>query len=204
MDVNKKWELAIAEAKRVVNQIEGYQMRIANLAIKVCEITWGGAVKLAEQRDKYTLSRFASETGVNVRTLSNWIGMRKLVFDKLSKAQQNKAVYADLLAVARKVNRQTPVSKVREAFEDHMSCDTFERKCRRYLYELRSLEWNFRCQAAAFKLSDETLKETLFFCGKIIEEIKKDRPGIVPEFCGISTRFKASAAAATLDREQAR
>lgn len=195
-----KWNKAIQSAKSLVSITKEHQMQIAKIALEVCEITHGGGVRLDSQKDKFTIKRFAEEAGLNPRTLSGWIGARRLVYEKLSEEQKRKAKYTDIVWVSRLVNKRTTVLKVRNKFEEHLSIDSYEIKIIRYMCDLRSLCYNFQKQSAAFKCSDNTLKEILFYCSKIKIAIKRDRPNIVPIKTGVTYRVRASAANAVIGK----
>lgn len=73
------WDACVIEAKRFVGKRTTNRLRIANLAVKACEIRHGGVA----DPDRYTLSMFADAIGVNPKTLSDWVRVKKQIADHL-------------------------------------------------------------------------------------------------------------------------
>jgi len=184
-----KWRKAVDQAEKLLKNIDGHQMKVAEIALSVCEITRGG--RLPE--GTYTLTRFASEVGVNFRTLSNWVGIKRGILDKLPSYEKANAKYADLVYISREVGQNPTAAKVKEVYQKHIEEDQFERKIRRYTQDLKNLSYNFEKNAAAFKASEEILKEILFYTRKITEAIKRDRPALTPEKSKARLRPRAAA-----------
>lgn len=67
----------VDSAKRLVKQIDSYQSRIAEMAIAVCQIRHGG-----KSEGYYTLTDFASDTGINNKTLSEWVSIYRNIIVK--------------------------------------------------------------------------------------------------------------------------
>lgn len=194
----RKWNEAVDKAKALGTAAKEHQMEIARLALSVCEITHGGARKNSAAEGKCTIFRFAKEAGVNECTLSNWIAIRKLVFERLPLAVKRQATYTEMMSVSRKINKSTLPSEVLRLYNDYKSMDSFDHKIIRYMNDLRSLHYNFENQAAALKCDDSTLREILFFSQKIISNIRSNRPNIVPKLSGVTHRYRGSAALAVL------
>jgi len=90
----RKYRSAVAEAKNLLATLEKAKMRIAQLAYENCEVILGGHAV----GDRYSLSMFASDIGVNRKTLSDWVHNYeiKLRIEEESKKNKNlKKVLAD-------------------------------------------------------------------------------------------------------------
>lgn len=193
----KKWSIAVERAKRYAQQASNHQMEIAALALSVCEINWGGRQK----KDAYTLTRFSRETGIHLKTLSNWVAIRRAVYDKLSSTQKSLATYNEMAEVAqtiKDIKEVTPIDKVRKAFEKYADTGGYERKIMRYVCDLKSLHYCFYKQSAAFKCDDALLREALFYTRRIYLKILKDKPGLKPEATGTARHLRKLSAASVL------
>lgn len=65
-------------AKDLLHQIECHQVQISYYATKVCEIRHGG-----KSDQIYTLSKFAKDIGLTVKTLQNWVQVYRNVIQKI-------------------------------------------------------------------------------------------------------------------------
>ena len=85
-----------------MEKIELYQAKIAKIAIKVCTIRHGGI------SDKYyTLSDFARDTGINRKTLSQWVRIYEHILKKIEITEPNKKEWES----ARKVLRNYEIDR---------------------------------------------------------------------------------------------
>ena len=85
--MSKKYEMYVVEGKKLVSKITvldknrmAYQCDIAKLAMEVCTIRHGG-----RSGDLYTITRYATDIGLNTKTVSNWVLVYKTVIAKLGK-----------------------------------------------------------------------------------------------------------------------
>lgn len=69
--MKKSWEQAVAEAKILVDGIKKNRLKIAELAVEVCDGQHGNQ---HSQRTGPTITQFATEIGVDRTTLVSWIG----------------------------------------------------------------------------------------------------------------------------------
>lgn len=165
----KKWEQTVHDAKLVVASRENNQMKIAELALSVCEITWGGT-----QKSAYTLTRFSEEIGIPAKRLSAWIAIKRNVFDKISTEMKKQSSFTDWAYIAKHVTRNTP----REAVEKHIfkrvNVDAFDHKLLRYCANIKGLLYNFEYHNAFLRAQPETLQEIKFY----IETINNGMEGI--------------------------
>jgi transcriptional regulator with XRE-family HTH domain len=183
-DIEAKWEENLAKAKEFRAEKKLNQMRIAELALEVCEISWGGY----HLDQKYTLTRFAKEAGIANKSLSGWCSVRRLVYDKLPPKERDSVSYTKLWHIAKRVNKNTPASTVFEKFEEVTRTDSFENKLLRALADLRACSYNFAINGAAEKLSKKTLEEYLFYAEKITKSIKSANRGIQAADHGLAAK----------------
>lgn len=163
------WEEAVSKAKKLIKNRIDYQMEIAEIAMSVCEITWGGARSAGE--DKLTITRFAEEIGMSAFTLSNWISVKKIVKDKIPGENYS---YTTMCVAARTLNRHSTreqvLSKITEIEEnsiDHTALRALSR-CRSLLYVLKQRCGIVRCNR-------ETLEEIMYFIKPMYSLLKKEK-----------------------------
>lgn len=193
---HSKWEENIALAREIVSTKKINQMRVATLALEVCEITWGGrANRYADEM--YTLKRFANEIGVNMKTLSGWVAIKTKVYEKLSNNVQSKLSFSDCRRILDVVGYKKRTSEsVEKIALKYISQDRFDFKIRHYCNNLRSLASNFKKGSAEVKCSKETLQEIKFYCTIILKKIPSIKPidhGFAKKYCG-SNRHSAAKA----------
>lgn len=191
-----QWVSAIEASRSLFQQSRFHQMKIAELALSVCEITHGGNMKNGITQERYTIKRFSKEVGVNQKTLSTWIAVKTLIYDRLDAQRKRNCRYTDLQRTCRLINKKTPPAKVIKLFDDYKNMDQFEARIVNYMDDLRSLCFNFKKQSAALRCSKETLKEILFFTRSISEEISKEHPRLGGKLMGVASRQKGFHSAA--------
>lgn len=80
-----KYEDYVKRAKFLIETIQCYQAEVAYIATKVCEIKHGGRTSVKT----YTLSKFAKDVGINVKTISGWVSIYKNVIQKMDKSYES-------------------------------------------------------------------------------------------------------------------
>lgn len=201
MSKPKNWDRNVEKARRLYQNRYLTQMEIAALALEVCEISWGGA----KFRKLYTLKKFALDCGIESRTLSNWVGIKVSVYDKLPPEAQAKARFTSMAHTASKVLRDAPSETVYNTYKELTKHKPFDAKMRRYLGDIRSVAYNFEYAQAAKQCDKETLEEFLFYADKITSNILKECPELKPVSHGISssvnfTRSQSAAEALNIPR----
>lgn len=84
MKVSKlEYENAVKKCIHLMSRANDIHFEIAKTALSVCTIVTGMG-----GRDVYSLSKFAKDTGINVKTLRNWVRQYKEVVSKLPKNEQ--------------------------------------------------------------------------------------------------------------------
>lgn len=182
-DLELLWEKNTSEARSIIAATKNQQIKVATLALEVCEISRGGSSK-----DLFTITRFAKEIGVNEKTLSTWMSVKKLCVDKLPKNIVREARYSDLLRTSMLLNKEASSKAVIQAYEKVTGGSSLEMVVKGYIRELRSLHYNFELKDAANLCDEKILQETLYFCNGIIKKIKESNRNIVPQINGISSK----------------
>lgn len=80
-DPKLKWEKAIEEARALAGSMKAARLKIAELALSVCEVKCGGNWR--EFARIYTIKNFANDIGVHPKTLHQWIRIKKNIHDQL-------------------------------------------------------------------------------------------------------------------------
>lgn len=147
---------------------------------------------------KYTISRFAKETGLHVKTISHWIAVRRNVFEKLPLNKVNRVSFTKLSHVNAISGPNVSEQELMEAYDKIINVDGFDAKVKRQLADIRSLCTNFVSNNAVDKCNEDTLQEVLFYTTSINREIYSKFPGLLPKSHGIASLrlFKTSAARA--------
>jgi hypothetical protein len=174
-DLEMKWVENVNRAKDLVSLRKKNQMIIAALALEVCEISWGGN-RVTDGR--YTIKRFAEEIGMTGKALSQWIVVKRNVFDKLSFEDQSKASFTQFSHVALRVKKDFTEKEVKRIFNEVVNDNDYENRIARYMHHIRSLANNFENQQAARKVSQNICEEAMFYCRVITRNIKKQYPDI--------------------------
>lgn len=157
----EKWDQNIDLAKTLLKGRRVQQMQVAELALEVCEVTWGGNNKSKEMNGMKTLKEFAAEIGMSAKTLSGWCAVKRNVFDKLSPDLKTKVKQSQLTFAARKINGQSTYKDVNEVVGNLVYSSNPDMRIMRYLDYLNSLISN---------LSDET--KVPFIKRKLLEQVK--------------------------------
>ncbi len=137
---SKQWETAIREARQYVANYDKTRWLIVKIALRVCDITHGG-----NNKNVYTLARFADEIEINDHTLYEWVRMKRYVIDKLPKGVQaapHKNTYAHYKEVLDRVNKDTTVREVRDIFLEVGKEDPRKKKFLKYNKVLNSISYN--------------------------------------------------------------
>lgn len=193
------WHTAITQAKGLLGGRRVNQMRVAEIAMQVCEISWGGA-----KPEGRTLTDFAKEIGVNQSTLSNWVSIRRRVYEKLNPELRAKATTHTLIQAARCVGEKATSLEINKAVGDLVYDYSPDRKMLSYLRHLRSISSCMNDGSSIFLCKKQTLEEIKFFASRIIEALERDGPkGLKAKdngLCGIACSNTLGAANGSVSR----
>lgn len=105
-----EWNDYVEEAKLLILQLRYARIEIAKLAMKACEIKWGGDRKWQDQSKVKSLTNFASAIGVSYKTLHTYVLITEKVYYKLTKKQRDNFNYtagrATLLGLKEGINKK--------------------------------------------------------------------------------------------------
>ncbi len=182
-DFEQKWSEAIVKAKGMVTVKVKNQMMIAEVALSVCEISWGGG----HMAGKYTLTRFAGEVGICSKTLSHWCAVRRNVYESLPKKDLDRLSFTKISHISAIAGPKAEKKDLEAAYEKVVHTDSYDSKMRRRIFELRTVSYNFTQQNAAMKCNKDTLQEILFYTTSINREILAQYPDLKPKSHGIAS-----------------
>lgn len=163
-----KWEDNVIAAKALLGSTRDRQMKIAALAIEVCDISWGGGVK----KGQYTLRAFAKDIGISEKTLSNWVGLKRRILDKLRPELRYKAKLKDLVRAAKTLGAEASSEEINKRVFDLIHDSGPDKKLVTYLCSLRATAAIFQDEAVVSLCKRETLEEVVYFCESIIKNIQ--------------------------------
>ena len=119
--IDARWSRYVAHAKTYVKFMNRGRMRIAELAIKACDIQWGGGNHWKGFKDVYTLKRFAQEIGVHQKTLSEWCAVKRLIVDKLPEGVFVETNYMAAQRTRKRVTRHSTRDKVTKVYLEELA-----------------------------------------------------------------------------------
>lgn len=185
IDKEKQWEENVKEAKIAFRSREHMQMKIAKLALQVCEITWGGANK----SEFFTLERFAKESGISYKSISSWIAVKKNVYDKLDSEHKAQASYTSLHLTARFVTKSWTSEQVQKKFKEMSGINSIDAKMLRYCQILRAVAHNFEMKDTALKCKDNTIEEIAFYCDLILKNMRANFGSVNKKDHGLAGKY---------------
>lgn len=175
---DKKWNSYVVEAKKVVSKMGADRLRIATLAIEACDIRHGGGGHWNNNEGVYTMKRFASEVGINYKTLANWVRVKRNVIDKLPEG----AFKEDDWAAANRASDNVPAKASREDVEKSYKKWKNERDEVRYHThanrKIKTILYFFKHSSHIEKLNVDQLKETLCISEELVKVLSEKLKGV--------------------------
>jgi len=172
------WAEKVVEAKNLLGIKEARQMEIAIIALDICEITWGGG--RSRHDELFTLKRFAHEININPKTLSNWIAVKKLVYDKIPQKIRNEVTFTFMAQIAKSINKDSSPAKVSKMISKFIDQSSVDVKLLGYLGVVKSILYNLEERSGSITCGKDTLEEILYYAIElkkaILRENKKLRP----------------------------
>jgi len=80
-DYDLEWKRCTEWARTLMLTINKQRIKIADLALSVCDIQHGGGNHWSGFKDVRTLKQFAKDSGMKYKTLSNWVQVRVRVMN---------------------------------------------------------------------------------------------------------------------------
>jgi len=121
LEAEEQWNKYVRAARVHVRSLNKHRMAIAELAIKACDIKWGGGGHWSGFKGQKTIKEFALAVGVHRKTLGEWVSVKRNVVDKLPKGIYIEEDYAALQRTKKKTNRGTPAAKVIDIYNQEIS-----------------------------------------------------------------------------------
>jgi hypothetical protein len=110
------WLRCVDEAKQEVSKLHAARARIVDLALRCCDIQWGGGAHWSGHEGVYTARRFAKEIGVNYKTLMNWLTARRVVADNLPPGEWKEEDFRFAQRAIKRLGAAAPRQKVLDEF----------------------------------------------------------------------------------------
>lgn len=169
-----KWGKAVEEAKRIVGQMQTSRIRIAELALSVCEIQYGGNWRAFARI--YTVQNFAKDIGVHPKTLHQWIRIKKNIHDQLPEGE-----WVDdwglAVRVDHKVGSKPAKLKVVETYRKEKNRNKSERRFRTVSRSISSFVHLLGKKDALAKVSKDDLVEAYEMVTVLKRSIKERLSG---------------------------
>lgn len=161
----KLWAECVQQAKSLVKKYEDVKMDIAELAMKACSDAEVKGHKL-----KYTVSRFANETGLNPATLQTWVEARRVII----RLPVDKRGYS--ISHYREVAKQIPDDASDAQIERQLNRVVRKHQDRNYKFvmytaKLKSLLKNARDEESVKQCDDDVIEEILHLCSEVAHYI---------------------------------
>ncbi len=102
---DKVWKECIFSAKLLIKQGLDIKVKVVELAEKCCIVHHGGSVD--KSKNRYTLRRFAKETGVKWGTFYEWYTIKNHIINNLSKEQIDDLSFSEM----RRIKKSIPASE---------------------------------------------------------------------------------------------
>ena len=170
----KGWSYYVNEAKKYIQQIQQYQIKIAHVALKACDIRHGGNHK--DYQKIITMKRFAREIGISYKSLTEYVRITRNVYNKLTKEQKKDGKYEFMRQISIGLNKDSSRQLVREKYDYQKNIGQNDYYIQRFLRRLQTAH-HFYCkkidQETMKKLSQNELKKTLSLCEDITHKIKQ-------------------------------
>ena len=171
---DKRWQEYVDRAKSYISKMAQHRLDIAMLALEVCDIRWGGGDHWANHEGTYTLKRFAEEIGLNPKTLSGWVRVKRNVIDKLIEAKEPIDIVTDWSALVRTADRTKHSASAQDVLKHFKKWDkkkpfNQDRYTLSALRRFRSFEYFLHNKADPSKMSETDMDEM----GSKIKSIQK-------------------------------
>lgn len=137
----QEWETAIRKARQYTSGYRNARWIIAELAFEVCDTAHGGR----KTESIYSVKRFADEIEIDVKTLYQWMRVKRLLLDKLPKMirnNPNKYNYTDFENVCDQVNAEMNEKEIKDIWVSYHKRPPESRKFEKYLEGLSGILYN--------------------------------------------------------------
>jgi hypothetical protein len=132
----------VRKARQYVTNYDTVRWKIADIAEQACCHHVGGRV---DPNNRFTVTRFAEEIGLNRKTLLNWCRNKRNVVDKLtakSKEKIHTIPYEIIQRVSLRVDNDTPIKEVRRLFREESGIPPERIRFSKYIKNMKSVLFN--------------------------------------------------------------
>ena len=173
----EEWDIAIRTALGYRNKkatFDGNQMKVAEIAISVCQIQVGARVKNLFN----SLAAFASAIGIKRNTLYTWVRQYKIVYSKLPKKRQIKITHSEIDLLNREFTgipiEDVTVEEVRRVDRELTQKTPDELKWKKYLETIGAITSNFLKPIKLIDTPDETIEAVKEKAELLLDLAKKE------------------------------
>lgn len=171
----EKWQSYVSRAQGLISKMANHRIEIAQIAQDACNVKHGGGSHWSGHEGVYTLKKFAQDVGINAKTLSNWVRVKRLSeklksFDPINDWQT-------ITLAASKLSLDDPPEKVQADFEKWKNTkEKFNHG--RYLLQglrrVRSLSYYLENRAKTSQLDADEVAELKMHCQKIVKWVNNN------------------------------
>lgn len=169
----KLWKECVQEGKVLAKMNQESRLKIVKLAEKCCVIHFGGR----NFENRFTVTNFANEIGINPHTLLEWIRLKKNVLDNLDAETQKTVKQTDLQLIDRElkgIKRGTEEYKtaVRATTKIILSSTGSTRKMMKYQKHMTTMLFNVKHKAMINDCDRKVLVEILHTAREIAKHLE--------------------------------
>lgn len=172
-NIEDLWEKNIREAKGYVQNYQKTRWIICDLCNEVCDTSHGGR----KTNSIYSITRFANEIEIDRKTLYEWLRVKKLVVDKLSKTTREKIhtfKYSDIEGIVDKVNENDSQKHVQMLFERQLEIDPATKTFKKYIKHMKSILFNASKPLRTKEIPQIEVEEMVKLCNTIAGLLSKE------------------------------
>jgi len=179
------WDEAVTEIKKAMDLRQNYQMRVAEIALSVCDVKHGGNHKAI-----HTLSNLAKKTGVKYKTLTGWCDIYRKVYLHCKPEVRKDASYESMRVVYQRANPSTTPETISALVENFKKDSNSNLKALKYTEAVRTLFKAVANPDVVKEIDDQSLEEILYWCSQVGRKIKEARPNLRAENHALVSRWK--------------
>ncbi len=177
------WKDCVNEAKILVVTTHEVRMKIVALAEKACVFHHGGS----STNNRFTVTRFAAEIGMNSHTLLEWVRLKRNVFDELSEADQKtigqtKLTFLDRQMKGERRGTEAYKKSLKKEVERLRKTSDSTIKMMKYVKHMRTIIFNVKNPMMIKDCNKEVLAEILHLSREISKHLNYvDKPILRPK-----------------------
>ena len=154
MSSSRTYDKYVRQGIELYSRYKTAKEEIVLLTLKVCDIRYGGGSK-----DRYTLVRFASDIGMNRKTLSSWVNEYKVVTSKLDTTKRSDKDSVIVKRIMTNLNKDSSAREVQTLYNKEMKYSREDRTLKMYNERLHAILDFLRSHSLRY-LDEDVLNET--------------------------------------------